>query len=437
MKLFVFRVLMALISVAIIFVGLEVGLNFLFKEKKIMVFTDEELFVFTKYRVLENKTKKLPPPVYIPHPYFGFVYTPNNSFSQAGFTMHSNSEGFLDIDFPANKKKGECLYGLLGGSAAMSWGVHEREERISYQLEHFLNKGAVNSTCKKYRVLNLGLGGAIQYQATMIFLYYQSILDGVVFYYGNNECSHPSMLKKHHDPIPYPNISFDSITQVVSPFPIIINEKKEKLAKDVKGFLDSSYKERILYRYYFSIKVVQDLKKISKMSSLHSEVSRGLIPPSFRIKEKKLDELRKLFPKLTDMEFWYGKNEFAQKTLIGRYLPSILTVPLQTAFAVAKTNKIHFLSVIQPMSGGLAKYPEWDDPKYAIPLYQKSCLEQIKKEAEGMKKFGIDTLDLNARNVFNSASADIFLDGTHLNSEGNKIVANKLFQLISDKWRKN
>ncbi len=137
------------------------------------------------------------------------------------------------------------------------------------------------------------------------------------------------------------------------------------------------------------------------------------------------------------MDFWYGRDELLQKTLIGRYLPKVYTRPLQTAFAVAKFNKIHFLLVIQPLSGKLERPPAWGAPKYNIPLFQKVCVDEINEEAKKLEGMGIETHDLNAPDIFKGSVRDIFTDGTHLNAEGNRIVANKLFQLINDKWYGN
>ena len=74
------------------------------------------------------------------------------------YYMESNSEGFVDNEFPSEKREGICIYGLLGGSAAMSWGcIKGRQDILS--VRNFTNTSAMNDKCKEYRVLNMAIGG--------------------------------------------------------------------------------------------------------------------------------------------------------------------------------------------------------------------------------------------------------------------------------------
>jgi hypothetical protein len=58
-------------------------------------------------------------------------------------------------------------------------------------------------TGKRFRVLNMGLGGLTQYHATQVFFYYASRLDGVIFYAGHNEVAHGQIVMRR-DPVRFP-----------------------------------------------------------------------------------------------------------------------------------------------------------------------------------------------------------------------------------------
>ncbi len=148
--------------------------------------------------------------VYVAHPYFGYLYTPNNTFTQRNpafgnaLVMTSNSEGFVDDEFPAGRQADLVVYALMGGSGAMSWGIESPRDRISTVLQTMLNEHATRArTGKRFRVLNMGLGGFTQYQATQVFFYYASRLDGVIFYAGHNEVAHGQIVMRR-DPVRFP-----------------------------------------------------------------------------------------------------------------------------------------------------------------------------------------------------------------------------------------
>lgn len=376
-------------------------------------------------------------PIYIPHPYFGSVYTPNNHFVQGtpvSYYMESNSEGFVDNEFPSEKREGICIYGLLGGSAAMSWGVHKREDRISYQLETLLNTSAMNDKCKEYRVLNMAIGGHIQYQATQIYLYYQSLLDGVIFYNGNNEGSHATILTTEL-PVQFSKTDFNSLIKIDSPLKYEISALRQELSITanfllMNPYLLNSYFVEFLYGVYFKNK----LQKIDK-------INRKLMQSSYKspqIKGKEFQELRQLFLKVDPAGYWFFFSIIPNfsEAVIRKVIPIVYTQPLINAFAVANVRHIKFLSIIQPMSGAMSRKPGWGEAHYPnpVPVFQKVVNQILIEESKKLETYGIKTYNLNNINLFDQAREDIFTDGTHLTAEGNRIVANYLFKLIKEKW---
>lgn len=370
-------------------------------------------------------------PMYIPHPYFGYIYTPNNCFFQQT-VMKSNSEGFIDEEFPLEKQEGLCIYGLLGGSGAMSWGVEKKADRISYQLEELLNTYATNGKYKKYRVLNMGVGSHLQYQATQIYLYYQDLLDGVIFYNGNNECSHASVLATE-DPVPFPEINICTMMQLNSPLKYEISALRNKLSATANFLLSKPYLlQPHFMRFFYNIYFKNKLQTIDKLNEnlFQDACSQSDFP---QIKGK-LDEYRSLFQKVTANRFWYSDLPDFQREMMKKVVPIVYTAPLIDAFAVAKIRNTPFLSVVQPLPVVVNRKPEWGSPRYKLPIYQKYGNQILMEEAKKLEGYGIKTYNLNSVNLFNQMQEDPFIDQTHLKPQANKIVARYLFELIQKEW---
>jgi hypothetical protein len=172
---------------------------------------------------------------YIPHPYFGYTYVPSahltefNTVVNKNIFLDTNSAGFVDSEFPSQRTPGVCVYGLLGGSNALGWGVAGRENRIHAKLERLLNAKFKTRSCASYRVLNLGIGSHMQYQATHVYQYFQDLLDGVIFFGGFGECAQPAILTVSKDPVRFPILSA-SLSSLPNPLLLFkINTTKKSL----------------------------------------------------------------------------------------------------------------------------------------------------------------------------------------------------------------
>ena len=62
----------------------------------------------------------------------------------------------------------------------------------------------------------MAIRGHIQYQATQIYLYYRNLLDGVIFYNGNNEGSHATILATEL-PVQFSKTDSNSLIKIDSP----------------------------------------------------------------------------------------------------------------------------------------------------------------------------------------------------------------------------
>lgn len=386
----------------------------------------------------ENKQpeSKEPIAVYIPHPYFGYVYTPSSRVSQlngvtnAPVYMQSNSEGFIDEEFPMEKKGGVCVYGLMGGSVAMSWGVEKREDRIAYHLEELLNAHLRSSKCKEYRVLNMGIGSHTLYQATQVYLHYKNLLDGVIFFAGFSECAHGAMLT-NNEPVQFPVINVYASLQIPSPIIGQIAVEKREIAKKADFLLRHPYLiHSPSMRFLFKLRA-QSVEKLQ--ARLQDEGHNSPTFPS--IKGKYKEKLRGLFPKLTALGFLqsYDHDNPDVPKVIEKVLPFVYTDPVLNAYAVSKTANAHFLSVIAPMMYITGNETDWKALNFASYHFQMICAEKLKDEAKKLEPYGVKTYNLNEINK-NIYRKDFFLDQAHLRTKGTEFVARSLFEIIKKEW---
>jgi len=423
-----------LLAGALIF-GIEATVYIFSRAGKINLASRDDIRTAAKSGMEDSKA---PAPVYIPHPYFGYVYTPSSRVSimalDPEFPMYteSNSEGFIDDEFPTERKEGVCVYGIMGGSAAMSWGMNQREHRISYHLEKMLNDNLRNSKCREYRVLNMGIGSHTLYQASQIYLYYKNLLDGIIFFGGFNECAHGAMLT-NNEPVQFPVINIYASLQIPSPLIGRITEERRGLAKRANFLLKHPY---LIYspsvRFLFKLKE----KRIEKLQArLQDEGHQAMTLPG--IKGKYKEKLRGLFPKLTALGFLqsYDYDNPDVPKVIEKVLPLVYTEPVLNTYAVSKTANAHFLSVIQPMMYITGKETNWKALNFASYHFQKTCVEELKDEARKLEAHGIKTYNLNEINK-NGYKKDFFIDQAHMTNEGNRTTARSLFEIIKKEWNK-
>lgn len=429
MKLVLFRSLFVLLLVIVSVALAETAVYMFSLTGKVRLVSKRDLA--TAARNMPGKVEELKP-VYIPHPYFGYVYTPNNGFAEGNYVgnndlMEANSDGFIEKELPDEKRKGECIYGLLGGSAAMSWGCATREYRLSYQLEKLLNAQLVTDTCRRYRVLNMGIGSHIQYQATQIFLYYASLFDGVIFYNGFNECAHGAMLT-NSEPIEFPVINLYASLTVSSPLTLKMIETRQELGRLANFMLRHSYLSHSpLLRLMFRVKS----RKLERyQAELQAQSHQSTLPG---IKGRFKEELRNLFPKVTPESLMhsYDRDDPVVPKVLEKILPFVYTQPTLQAYAVARKKNIHFLSVIQPMIYVTGNGADWKERRIATHHFQKSCVDRLSTEARKLEGQGIATHNINEKNLLNK---ELFWSQVHIKPAGNEIVARYLFELIKREW---
>ncbi len=421
----------ALIAPVVVFILLEFSLYALIKSRLIQGMQRESLISnIQEIRSAYLERNQSVVPIHVPHPYFGNLYNPGKTLNQYTFNMtfDSNSDGFIDDEFPTDRKEGECIYGLLGGSAALSLGVKNKEDRISSQLQGLLNTHSRNQRCKHYRVLNMGLGGGLQIQASFIYFYYWRLLNGVIFYVGNNECSIGSRLGSN-TPIQFPIADYLSVAEsVIKP--------------------DSAIKLRIFVRASFDNALIRfALKNPTIFKSNIFRVIYTIQLNKFENLKRNLDEeMRKNAPDFArfvrkhnnsnfDSHKFLYKDTALQKEVMKVVLPLIYTDPIIQAHAVAKVSRSPFLLVIQPMLGASDKALSVEEMAIQpFPSYQRTCTEMMKEEGKKLRAHGIVTNDLNRINLFRKVTERVFSDPSHVNELGNRIVASYLHQMIVKHW---
>lgn len=428
-----FTCLYILIITIISLLGIEITVYLFSKVSRLKLATKSEIVTVAKSELEESK---IPTPVNIPHPYFGYIYNPSKHLSQFNYVsntplyMESNSDGFIDEEFPI-KKKGLFIIGLMGGSGAMSWGV-EKNDHIAYKLEKMLNTYLINDKYREYRVLNMGVGSHILYQTSHIYLYYKNLLDGVIFYGGFNECAHGAMLP-NDDPIQFPVINLYASLQNPSPLILEISNAESELDGFAKFLANHPYLiHSPAVRLVFNLKA----KRIKTLHAMLQDEGHQTALPSIKGKFKK--ELRGLFPWITAASFLqlqsfdYDNPDIPK--VIKKILPLVYTDPVLNAYVVSKTANAHFLSVIQPMMYITGKETNWKAPNFVSYHFQKSCVEKLEDEAKKLEIHGIKTYNLNGINKNAYKKDFFFIDQVHLKKEGTEVVASSLFEIIKKEW---
>lgn len=431
-KIWYFKFIYIFIMLFVLLLTLE-GIVYLFhKAGRVRLATRDEIFSISR---TDSEEDKAPLPTYIPHPYFGYMYNPGTRISQFNYVsntpvyMDSNSEGFIDEEFPIQKKEGQCIYAILGGSGAMSWGVESGEERISYQLERLLNTYLINEKCREFKVLNMGIGSHTFYQAVQIYLYYKKLLDGVIFYGGFNECAHGALLP-NDDPIEFPVHNLYSSLKAPSPLIMKLSDMQSSAGKWAKFLIKHPH---LVYsssvRFIFTVK----MRRIGELQRrIQVEEHQTDLPC---IKSRLKIELRNRFPKITPsglmQSFDYDNPDIPKA--IEEILPIIYTEPLINAYAVSKTNNALFLNIIQPFMYITGKDTNWKELNYASYYFQKCSNEKLIKESKKLKNYGINTYDLNEI-CKGELKKEYFIDQVHLKKEGTEVIARSLFEIIKKEW---
>lgn len=432
MKKWVFRVLYLCILLIVTWLCIETVVYGFSKMGRLQL-ADNRTIAF----IADNTRKEtgLENPAYIPHPYFGYIYPPNVRIEQFNYVsnipviMESNSDGFIDTEFPRERKEGVCTYGLFGGSAAMSWGVVGRQDRISYNLEKLLNAHLKDDVCREYRVLNLGVGSHILYQSTQIYLYYKKVLDGAIYFGGFNECAHGAMLT-NNDPVEFPIMNLYASLTIPSMLVAEIIEKKKKLATKALFLQRHPY---LVYspsvRFIFGYKA----KEIEKLRSKLQDAGHSTVLPS--IKGKYKEELKKLFPAVTPMNLLqsYGYDNPDVPKVIEKIVPLVYTDPVLNGYAASRTNNTKFINIIQPMIFMLGRDLKYKESNFATYYFQATCINKLTEQAKRLETCGVKTYDLNRIDV-TSYKREHFIDQVHLTKEGTRNVSRILFDLIRKEW---
>lgn len=395
--------------------------------------------------------------IYTPHPYFGYLYTPKNRFTQRNpafgnaLVMTANSEGFVDDEFPRERQDDVMIYALIGGSGAMSWGIESPRERISAILQARLNEHAARTRAgKRFRVLNMGLGGFIQYQATQVFVYYAALLDGVIFYAGHNEIAHGQILQRP-DPLRFPLADVLAAYHADLPSKHEIYALRRELGEVTHGCL--AWKRLLTLpsrRGWCGARIGRLLKDIDDANrALTLELTKGprATPPladGFRQGLSSWDPA-------VEFAFFFSRrpaDAALRRAIMDRVVPLVYTGPLVDAAAVARARNVRFVNVLQPLIAGVDKpYSRYERTVIEHPAakkpghdsdavqYEVTGLEILRREAQALARLDIPTIDLNAKNeVFRRVHEDVFIDPVHLNPLGARLVAERLFTHIRERW---
>lgn len=374
----------------------------------------------------------------IPHPYFGYVYSPSKKLSMiykdAVVNNESNAEGFIDEEFPLNRNASVCVIGLFGGSAAMSWGMTERSHRINAILEKYLNEQLSNNTCSGYRVLNLGLGSHIAVQSLNVYTYYEKLLDASIFYAGFNECAHPEKVL-NETPLMYPWINIATLLSVIHPNRDKIIAYKKDLSQlgdkiEQMGLLLNFYLIRAIISNQYTFKLGAILRMNKEMQDLVNTVSAKGIRSNDRPLIQLLNKYR-----VGNSAYHISRNSEFQRRVLRMTLPDIYTTPIKFAFFIARGHKKPFLNFVQPFERSMKGQPGWSRQRFPVATtFLDLCQGAIQEQTLELEKSGISSYSLSDLDELNHLDKNPIFDGVHLDRSGNEIAARFILSKIKTHW---
>jgi hypothetical protein len=146
--------------------------------------------------------------------------------------------------------------------------------------------------------------------------------------------------------------------------------------------------------------------------------------------------LTKRFPNLDAYALLqgYDKKNPDIAPLMEAFLPLIYSRPLLDAYLIAKSNRTHFMAVINPMLN-ITGYneSEWKKQNFASLEFQETCHQKLATEAKKLERSGLPVVDFNRYK--DRYRREHFNDQAHLTDLGTTVTAELLFQYIQNNWR--
>lgn len=378
-------------------------------------------------------------PTYMPHPFFGFTYTPDVDFMEATTRIITNADGFTGALPPQEREKGTCVYGIFGDSVAMGWGVAP-ERRHPVLLEQLLNAQATTSECRQFKVINFAIGSYITQQATRVFLQYSGVLDGAIFISGNNDLSRSTCAKSGTDPIVFPQPTFweRALSFVNSNHTREINHLSRRLVR-----VSHWAQEAWLFKNLYSVRALLNgfvsrtegqIGEIQKMANAELRGKELTQIPRFRLDYL---DLREEFKDISEDAFHYSDEAQPRELrplLFKNLLPVFYGRPMEDVAILAQAKKIKVLSIIAPLPGAVKRLAQWGVPVYRMPVFHREGNKAFNALAQRLKGLGMPVFNFNELPFIYKSTHDPFLDGAHLTDEGNQIFAEGIAQLVRSHW---
>lgn len=328
----------------------------------------------------------------LPHPYVGYVH--DKRFKR--WTV--NNVGFLGQDYPYEKEEGVFVILVTGGSTASQFAGFSQEQNY---LEKILNEKYTNDKIKRYVVLNGALGAWKQPQQLMLLSLYAPVIDGVISLEGYNEFG---SLKGQGFAAPEQYFvaamghQFNAMQEFL---PLILSSAILKIQKN-SNIIDSS---QLLS--FMLTKIRHKLDRIymnnRSSTSVKNRVNQIFYYPGSWSDSK--------------------KHEYS----LSQYKHFLVSMN-----AVAKASNVEFLLLMQPTA-----------------VYGKQLTEKEQRVVSDLS-FGNDyyqmvheLMDLKLSHqlpiyslldVFNGQTETMFEDSAHLSTNGNKILAEEIVNLLETEW---
>jgi lysophospholipase L1-like esterase len=336
-------------------------------------------------------------------PFLSYRFKPNTRYGNLVINEHGfigNGGNFPDL---FAKKKDICRIFILGGSSVAGSGASNNDKTITAQLENLLN----NRLSQQFEVINAGVDGYFSFNELSYFLFdiiwYQP--DIVIFYNGYNDYAYSNWSGGYKDE--YQKLHNRPNFHEYALYLLTVFPKLEKQQSTIN--LDI-----VFSKLYLTSLMRKIINKFLNTASLNTNIDVRSIRSKVRLSPEEAAIL-------------YASN-------------------IESALGAAMAHKIKIIYALQPtlinkqvLTGNeriiINTRPvfnlQWSNAETINRFYEASRSKYAKLQQK-VNSNNVQVIDLSAQ-MWQGVSDEIYLDEVHTNDYGNYIIADALFDIITQK----
>lgn len=339
-----------------------------------------------------------------PHPYVGFVHHANPPCGMPWI----NNAGLFGDDFPVVKRTDRYVVLLTGGSVASQLGQNAPPPAPRY-LEEELNRKYVSPNGKPFLVLNGGDGAWKEPQPFILFSLYANSVDAVVVLGGFNE--HYFFWPGAEERLERPLSNFLD----VNPFVADENFGDAAIGWVMGRIAGGLALNPVLGRSHAAYMVVRGIEQAAKGKDIFKSSKKTTLNSIFHMPE----DIRR-------------NHALAFDVQLGLYQKYVRAMD-----AVARDNGVKSAYFIQP-APAIGKELTEEEKRVVGDLSYRDLYKKIVSGLMTLRDRGTPIFDLG--DIFAKERGPIYADHIHFirdsaaESPGNRIIAARMSELLSETW---